>query len=220
MIRISRFTLLFVLVVATARAEPYWVAYEGSGFPENEGWIRASSDPPAERWLEDGSLFIDSRAELDSFESYGIPSNGGQNPEPGETFVVRWGLEVQEVTPWEDPGVAITSDDQYAVTFVFAEGYVTSTYEPNASAEFAPGMFHEFEMRSADMRSYELYIDGALAIEGVLHESFFPAGVGFGDLVRGGSSLARWDYFHFGVVPEPACGSLLLLALAARGILT
>ena len=105
------------------------------------------------------------------------------------------------------------------MTFVFAEGYVTSTYEPNKSAEFEPGVFHDFEMYSSDMRSYELHIDGALAIEGVFHESLFPAGAGFGDLTSG-LSLAEWDYFRFGVVPEPACASLLLFALVARRILT
>ena len=50
-------------LVIPAGAEPYWIAYEGNDFPENEGWERYVTGPPAVRWLEDGSLFVDSRAD-------------------------------------------------------------------------------------------------------------------------------------------------------------
>ena len=108
----------------------------------------------------------------------------------------------------------VISDDHYAVMFVFAERYVLSTHEGNVFAYFEPGMFHEFEMRSGDMRSYELYIDGELAIEGVFSESSFPACAGFGDVVSSWS-LAEWDYFRFGVVPEPNTATLFFVGLLA-----
>ena len=206
-----------MLCVTTGRAEPYWVAYEGNDFPENEGWERASSNPPAERWLESGSLFIDSRADVVVYDNYTIYSDGNSDPSLGETFIMRWKLKVHEATPWDDPGVYVISDDHYAVMFVFGEGYVSSTYEANVSTEFEPGVFHEFEMRSADMRSYELYIDGHLATEGAFSESLFPACTGFGDVVSSWS-LAEWDYFRFGVVPEPPAwlGALFALPFIRR----
>jgi hypothetical protein len=127
---------------------------------------------------------------------------------------MRWRLNVHEAWPWEDPGVFVSSDDQYALLFAFGEGYVVSTFESNVSANFEPGIFHEFDLRSGNMRTYELYIDDQLAIEGVFSKSFISPLVGFGDVVRGGASLAEWDYFRFGVVPEPSGFLLALMALA------
>ena len=201
------------LLVSSGRADEYWITYEGNDLPENEGWERHSSDPPAERWLEEGSLFIDSRADLHTTDNYTVYFDGGLDPEPGETFVMRWKLNVHEAGPWEDPGVYVISDELWAVLFVFAEGYVSSTHEANVSAEFEAGMFHEFEMRSGNMRSYELYIDGDLAIEGVFFEGFFSPCAGWGDVVHGGASLAQWDYFRFGVVPEPAAWLMTTISL-------
>ena len=64
---------------------------------------------------------------------------------------------------------------------------------------------------------YELYVDGDLAIEGVFFEGFFSPCVGFGDITSSGS-LAAWDYFRFGVVPEPATAPAFMIALVARRI--
>ena len=58
-------------------------------------------------------------------------------------------------------------------------------------------------MRSTDMRTYELYIDGTLEVEGEYFEGLFSPCFGFGDNASS-ASLAAWDYFRFGVVPEPA----------------
>ena len=217
MFRISAVFALVVLCTSTAApralAEPYWIAYEGDDFPENEGWVRSTVGTPPERWLEDGSLFIDSRAHLLASDNYTVYFDGGLDPEPGEMFVMRWRLNVHEVAPWEDPGVYVVSDDLWTVLFVFGDGYVSSTHEYNVTADFEPGVFHEFELRSDDMRSYELHIDGNLALEGAFFEGFFSSCAGWGDVVRGGVSLAEWDYLRFGVVPEPAAWLMTIIAL-------
>jgi len=145
--------ILLAFGTVLAQAEQYWIAYEGNDFPENEGWVRYSSDPPAERWLEDGNFFIDSRADVPIVENYTLYFDSGLDPGPGETFIMRWKLNVHEATPWEDPGVYVILDDLYSVAFLFAESYLLSFYEPDVYVEFEPGMFHEFEMRSDDMRS-------------------------------------------------------------------
>ncbi len=201
------------VAVGTAWAEPYWFAYEGNEFPENEGWVRYATNPPAQRWLENGSLFIDSRADPGITDSYGMCPAGGLDPQPGETFVMAWRMNVQEAAPWEDPGVGVTSDERYAVIFIFAEDYLLSFYEPGVYVQLEPNVFHEFELRSGDMRSYELHVDGNLALEGVFFEGYSSPVAGFGDIVRGGSSLAAWDYFRFGVVPEPSARVMALVAL-------
>jgi len=205
--------LLVVIVPSVALAEPYWIAYEGNDYPENEGWTRYATDPPAQRWLQDGSLFLDSRAGVHTVDNYTIYFNGGLDPEPGETFIMRWRLNVHESAPWEDPGVYIISDDLYSVEFLFAEDNLLSLYEPSVYVQFEPGVFHEYELRSTDMRTYELYLDGGLVVNGVFFEGLFTPRVGWGD-VTGGRSLAAWDYFRFGVVPEPGAAVLLLMCAA------
>ena len=93
---------------------------------------------------------------------------------------MQWRLKIHEAAPWDDPGVYIISDDQYAVALVFAEGYVLSTFEHDVYAFFEPGVFHEFELHSSDMRSYQLYIDDDLAIEGLFDDSFISPCAGWG----------------------------------------
>ncbi len=216
----SQISLALVLTLcaltASATAEPYWYAYEGNDFPENEGWERYVTDPAPERWLEDGNLFIDSRGIVGSTDNYTIYFDGGVDPGPGETFIMSWGLTVEETTH-RDPGVYVHSDEAWSVAFIFDTDSLSSFYEPTVYVDIEPYVYHEYEMRSSDMRNYELYIDGDLAIEGVFFEGFFPLGVGFGDIVSS-TSLASWDYFRFGVVPEPATGPAFVLALFARRI--
>jgi hypothetical protein len=205
------------LLAAPAGAEQYWIAYEGNDFPENEGWERYATDPPAQRWLEDGSFFLDSRTGVHTVDNYTIYFDaGGLDPDAGQTFIMRWKLKVEDSHLW-DGGVYVTSDDQYEVVFMFDEGSLLSLYEPDVYAEFEPGAFHGFELRSGDMRSYELYIDGDLAIEGTFFEGLFSACVGFGD-ITGGTSLTAWDYFRFGVIPEPAAWlmGVILLPVSRR----
>ena len=93
--------------------------------------------------------------------------------------------------------------------FGFDETTIYSGFESGVNATFEPGVFHEFELRSEDMRSYDLLIDGELAMSGSFWESLSGTWVGWGDCVEGYASLSRWDYVRFGVVPEPQ--SLLLL---------
>jgi hypothetical protein len=217
MMRLISLAASVLLATAPAWAELYWYAYEGNDFPENEGWERHTSGLPVQRWLEDGSFFIDSRGILTSGDNYTIYFDEGLDPEPGETFIMSWRLNVHEVARLQDPGVYVKSDDLWTVTFLFDEDTLRSFYEPNVSVELEPHVYHEYEMRSSDMRSYELYIDGDLAIEGVFFEGFFSPRVGFGDITSN-TSLAAWDYFRFGVVPEPATAPAFMIALVARRI--
>jgi hypothetical protein len=111
--------------------------------------------------------------------------------------------------------VAFFSDEQHAVIFAFDNHRVMSFFEPSIYVELEPGVFHEFEMRSSDMARYRLYIDGTAAIEGEFFKDGPPPIIAFGDLTTNGS-LAEWDYFRFGVVPEPR---MWLSALAGLALL-
>ena len=104
----------------------------------------------------------------------------------------------------------IVSDDLTGVGFIMSETTIWSLHEANISATFAAGEYHEFELRSWDMRRYDLNIDGIPALEGKFLEVFGPPRIVWGDLVQGGASLTRWDHVRFGVVPEPPSGILLV----------
>lgn len=206
--------LLFVLaalgvLAGTAGAEPYWIAYEGNDFPENEGWERTFCDPNgvvgqggAIRTIEDGALVLDSLQSvmIVDFYNWSRPIDPG----PGELFILRWRLKVDEVSAREDPSVVVFSDDFQAVGFEFSESYLISVFEPGVSVSFEPGVFHSFEFRSWDMTDYELWIDGLLAETGTFYDVFESSRISWGDGVQGTASVARWDYVGFGVVPEPA----------------
>lgn len=193
-----------------AVADPYWIAYEGNDFPENEGWGRIHSDPNgvvgqggAIRTLEDGVLVLDSRESVMIVDFYEIwrPID----PDAGEVFVMQWGLSVPEVAssyPY-DLSVSVFSDESFAVGFEIGESSLRSGFENLATVYFDPGVAHDFELTSTDMREYELRIDREVVRYGDFASVITASRVGWGDGIQGATSLSRWDYFRFGVVPEP-----------------
>lgn len=214
MMRRILIAFLLAAAVKVAVGDEYWIAYEGNDFPENEGWTRVHGEIPAERWIDEGVLFIDGRAEVGIYDFYEMVFDGGFDPGPGETFVMRWRLKVDEVDGFEDPTVLVRSDPVaedvfFAVGFTFTENLIRSAFERGVEAPIEPHVFHDYQVQSQDMRSYQLYIDDDLAIEGVFYEVFGPTAVAWGDgaSARG---FAEWDYVRFGVVPEPS--SVILLA--------
>jgi hypothetical protein len=194
--------VLFALGSSLAGATPYWVAWD-DGWPDAQGWTRGSSNPPAQQWLADGLLFIDSRTAGGYDGYYQEPAN--MSPGPGEAFLFEWRLRIDEITAGlHDPGVIVTAPDYYAVAFYMRMGLIESVFESGRSAAFAAGEFHSFSLHSSDMRAYELYIDGVLALQGPFFAGSLPGPrVSWGDQ-SSGKSLVAWDYVHYGVTPEPS----------------
>jgi hypothetical protein len=224
-VRRGRMIILPVLLFALApplRAEPYWVAWEGNDFPENEGWRRrVNGEGPAMRTLADGIMTIDGLWSTQVDDFYRMERT--LDPDPGELFVMQWRLRVHEVigSPLTlyDPGVTVYSDDDWTVSLLFGTDFIRSFHE-RLEIPMQPAVFHTFEFHSRDMRSYELLLDGALIHVGSFWEpTFTQSRIDWGDLARGSASLSDWDYFRFGVVPEPTAGLLILaLLLSARGL--
>ncbi|MGB2825201.1 MAG: hypothetical protein WBC49_01005 [Thermoplasmata archaeon] len=219
MARLTCCVAVILFVGAPVLADQYWIAYEGNDFPEKEGWTRRWVYKEAKRWLEDGTLVIDSRESIEIADWYRKDRTGELDPGPGETFVCQWRIRPDQVIgPW-DPGVAVRSDGGWDVVFTFSVDTVYSTGEPGTKLTFAPGVFHEFELRSSDMRRYELWMDGALGLTGLFRRGVGGGWLSWGDLTEGGAGLARWDYMRFGVVvPEPNTGLLLTFCLASRRV--
>jgi hypothetical protein len=199
-----------------ALGSSYWVEYEGNDYPENERWTRLWNGPIAERWSEDGSLVIDARESSTTCEWYNWYREMVA-PDLGELFLAQWRVKVEDFSGnWVGVNLALFSDDCWGVAFYLTDDTIRSAYETGVSAEFEADEFHNFELRSSDMRSYELYIDGAIAIEGSLWESLYSNKVLWGKSSTGTTCLSSWDYFRFGVVPEPNSALLLGLGLLIR----
>ena len=118
---------------------------------------------------------------------------------------------VDQVPTHADPAVVVFSDDAWAVGFEFEESGLSSGFESGLTASFDPGVFHDFEFRSSDMRQYELYIDGSLSLTGHFEHVITASEVSWGAGVQGASSLSRWDCFEFGVIPEPSSLALIVV---------
>lgn len=212
-----RATLLMFVCAAlggwssTAGAEPYWVRYDGTDFPENQGWTRTTYAGGATRSLEDGWLVLDGRQDIMIADAYTM--SRPIDPDPDELFIMRWGLQVDDVTGWADPSVGVRSDEAWAVAFAFSESRIIDAFDLSISVNFEAGVPHEFELRSSDMRQYELYIDGIVALTGSFTHVVTTSKVIWGDDIVGAASRSRWDYFQFGVVPEPCTGLGLVLMM-------
>jgi hypothetical protein len=158
----------------------------------------------AKRWLEDGTLVIDSRESIMITDYYVRDMAGRLDPEPQEVFLAQWRIKVVESTVWGDPGVGIYADDAWAVGLTMTTRSIRGIGEPGKEFSYTPGEFHDFELRSFDMRNYALRVDGVQAWEGRFAKVVSKSQVIWGDTGEGSTSLARWDYFRFGVlVPEP-----------------
>jgi hypothetical protein len=200
------------LVAGSARGEPYWIAYEGDVFPEEEGWWHIW-EGAAERSLEDGVLVIDSLHDIAIADFYQMHMYGELDPEPGELFVMEWRLRIDEMIGSMDVGVGAHSDARWGVAFSFGTTGVYSVFECETIATVVPGVFHEYELRSWDMRTYEFLIDGTCVKTGAFVNQLGESHVAWGDTTQGEASRSCWDYLRFGVVPEPGCALLAFVLL-------
>jgi len=221
-IRIAFLSSLLLAVTAPARAEQYWVAWEGNDYPENEGWERIVDGPgPATRSINDGVMTLDGRWDRQVDDYYRMDRT--LDPNMGESFVLQWRVRVVEVIGnplgLYDPGVGVFSDSGNELTFVLGVDFIRSYHEEGTTVPIEPGVFHTFDVLSPDMRTYELRIDGAIAYHGVFWDQFRQSGIDWGDYTRGSASLTEWDYFRFGVVPEPSCNRLVACLLCLSPIM-
>lgn len=212
-----RIRLGFVLIVATlggpALAAPFTAAYEGNDFPENEGWRRRTTGGGAERSIEDGQLVLDGRADVEIADYY-TRGDYSINLEQGESFFAEWRLTLQDqVGQAGDPTIVITTDAGGWLGINIAPGDILFTFtEEQISFDF--NRTTTFRVESSNLENYDLFADGVLIHSSVFRQLILSGPrVLWGDGVVGASSLSRWDYFRFGVVPEPSCGLCWFAAL-------
>jgi len=190
--------------VVPTQGEPYWFAFEfddPNDVPQGEGWLRRYQPEPF-GYVENGVLTYDSSdpRSYDFWEYY----SSALDPGPNEVFVCEWKLWTEWVSYWADPSVAIQSDDAWVVCLVFGPDNIHSFCE-NVDIPVEPG-WHSYQFISPDMRTYELYVDGALTREGWFAHRFVTSLVIWGDGGDGVASTHRWDWLRFGVIGAPLTG--------------
>ena len=215
MIRMLCLGALLALAVCGASGDEYWIAYEGNDFPENEGWRRITFGGGANRFLNQGNLVIDSLASTQIADFYEMRRNGELDPDPGELFLMQWRLKIEEIVGFMDISLGVNSDEKWAIALEMNMNTIRSSLE-GLTASFDPGVFHVFALTSTNMRTYELRIDGKPAINGQFRLFFDSSRVAWGDGVQGSASLSQWDYFRFGVVPEPSSALLFSVGFMIR----
>ncbi len=218
MVQVRHIWPALLIAAATARSSPgeqYWVRYDASSglYPEQSGYQRHTLAGGAVRYFNQGSLVLDSRASIDIVDYYERLMGGHLDPNgPGETFIMRWRLKIDACNGLFDLSNGAFSDDRWGVAFGMGYDAIYSESEPGNSAHFAPDVFHDFEMRSSDMRHYGLFIDGQPALSGSFVYSVDASRIVWGDGVQGAASLSHWQSFEFGVVPEPGSSVAALVA--------
>jgi hypothetical protein len=203
----------------------YWIDWDGSDWPEAAGYTRTWGNwqgphqgAGANRTLENGVLTYDSLYDPGVYDYYYMERAGQMDPGPGEHLLMQWTLKVEVVEGVADPVVGFFSDDGWAFGFEYGEDHFRSVFEGDISVPIAPGLWHEYELISSGLRTYDLYVDGTLARQGTLTQVFTQSFVGFADGVQGAASLHHWSSFRFGaVVPEPGGVLLLVWVVAWRG---
>jgi len=216
--------LLFTLaalgvLTSTARAEPYWIAYEGNDFPENEGWERhwgnrqGSHQGGAIRTIDDGVLTLDTLYDEGAYDFAKLVLPGRFTPGLAETFLVEWRVLVDETLgDHYDADVSLGSDDARQLGFGIFTDHIVNTWDDDVSIPITPGVFHGYRILSTDMRTYALFIDGELTYVGSFTQRLMESYIGWGNVVSGASSRSHWDYVRFGIVPEPCSIDIWIIA--------
>jgi hypothetical protein len=200
------------LCACLVQAEPFLIEYSAASglYPEESGWTRHTHGGGAARSLSDGVLTLDSTASSMICDYYRI--DRPITPDPGETFVAEWRVCVAHQSGYWKALAGAVADDGAAVLFDYKEDYVRSFYD-GWSVPIAPGVFHTYRLESTSMYDFSLYIDDSYARSGVFDRPGPPVPFAwFGDGSYGGDTLTltEWDYFRFGVVPEPSGMALVL----------
>lgn len=228
---------LGALIPLAALGDPFYYRYEADLFPETDGWSRQFSDPTGGlvRELDDGWVRLDTRASPQIFDLYRrvVPALA---LEPGAELRLTWRMQTVETDVLGDTGdvfLAVTNAAGRYVYLSLGPDFVRADNVPGGGAEhsfdLAPGVPHVYELRSSDMQTFSLHVDGAAAFSGVFGTSpIEPTIVAFGDAVQGLTSLSAWDFVEIAVTPEPptalgwlaALGCFKALRRAARCVVS
>ncbi len=215
---------LAMALVSSAQATPFEVAWDGSDWPENQGWSRSWGNldgwhqgPGAVRTLSDGVLTIDSLSDPGICDWHYMKIPQALDPAPGETAFLEWRLKVDQVNGDIYDAAIGMRGMSYSVHFGFAYDHIITGWSSEVDIPFTPGVFHTYRTELSDPLHYKLYIDGQLSHQDSVLWSGDENSCHWGDTVQTnapeGGGRHEWDYVRFGILPEPC--TLLLLVCGA-----
>ncbi|MCH7721349.1 MAG: hypothetical protein IH988_10250 [Planctomycetes bacterium] len=203
------------LAVASVHAQV--VAYEGTSFPETEGWDRDTFCEP-ERWLEADQLF--QQVDLDPCppgpnggrDSYSrsLSDFAGQS-----TFFVEWCMQTDgDSSEIDGTAPALLSAGGFSGVlyhFTIAKDqvrFLRDTLLPILWIDIEPEVAHTYRLELFGPDLYVWYIDSELIDWGV-PEGAYPsedATIDFRAKAWYLESTTQWDYIRYGTIPEPGSG--------------
>lgn len=214
-------TLICAVLLSTAASgNTFWVSYEGNDYPENEGWTRRyGSQYPyvhgAQRDITDSVLSLDSLGDYQVYDYYYRLLPEELSLGSGEEFVVRWRNRVDAVEGYRGPSVTIIGRDSLASFHFEPDAIILTPQYGEVSLSVAPGVFHAYELRTGNWRHFDLFIDGQLRLQAPFDSIHYQDDrISFGDTNSSAGTLSHWDFFRYGIVPEPATLALLVAGLS------
>ncbi|MBL8877567.1 MAG: hypothetical protein JNG88_00480 [Phycisphaerales bacterium] len=205
----------FALASNVALAHPVSIVYEGDDFPENVGWDRHTQYGGSERSLIDGALTLNSTTNPDVVDYYQQPWLN--DPSSGAVFVVEVRTRVTQgdFFPKSSFGVARAESPGWVEVAIGYDSLIVLPFW--AEIPLAPASWHTVALRSPDMLSFDLFVDGAFVHHGMFETETLNQGFcWFGDSFARVLSHTEWDYARFLIVPEPfSLAGMLVLGLLA-----
>ncbi|MBK9128815.1 MAG: hypothetical protein IPM13_13595 [Phycisphaerales bacterium] len=122
-------TLAALMVTPATLGTPYWYAWEGDDWPENQGWTRVHGPNGAQatRTLASGQMTIDGLSPP-VYDGYRISPYSNYDINGSEAFIMRWRVRVDQIDgpyPW-DPSVAVVSHQLRMVSLIYGYDRVRS----------------------------------------------------------------------------------------------
>jgi hypothetical protein len=214
--------LVVALVPGIVRAN--FISYEGSQFPETEGFTREVQYDPV-RWTADGWFY----QEIDVGGGTGQPYDGDLDlyrqslaAFPDTSFVLEWRMLTDapdSEVDWHNGGAAIIlvgGGVRYHFNMASGLTLILRGYPyPTQYFEIEPGVPHTYRLEVYDADYFEYRIDDEIMDFGV-PEGLFPnpqASILFGARFYQSGHTTQWDYVRYTGIPEPT--TALLLAAGA-----
>lgn len=215
-------TLFAVMPIS---ADAALLSYEGDIFPEDMGFERFHIYEP-ERWIDDGWFF----QHIDADGASGGPYDGDYDRYEhdlsafvGDPFFVEWCLMSDapdsEVHFHNGGARMILNAPGLTYHFNMSSGLalILRGYPyPTEYFDIEPGVPHSYRLEVYGGDYFEFRIDGAVMDFGE-PEDVFPtpdAELFFGARYYQSEHTTQWDYVHFGAIPEPTTGLLLVFGTA------
>ncbi len=193
------------------------VSYEGTSFPEEDGWIRDARIFLAERWIDGGWLV--QRAEVvdpgppevdeDDFYRRSLAQFGGAS-----ALFFEWRMETdgpREGIPGVAPAVlAVSGRMGIAYHFTIASNQVRFIDSDLRVlyVDVEAGSAHTYRLELRADETYVWFIDGTIVDTGPAPGPYptDDSVVVFGARAAGGPITAWWHYIRFGVIPVSGSG--------------